>query len=69
MPEEKTQSSQDCNWSWGYFVYRLAWDIARAEGKALNQMKRSEYLALLREIVSALGGAEKGSIEGSRFSR
>jgi len=69
MAEERTQSSQGYNWSWGYFIYRLAWDIAQAEGKALNQMKRTEYLALIREVVSALGGTEKGSIEGTRFSR
>jgi hypothetical protein len=65
MAEERAQN----DWSWGYFIYKLAYEIAAAEGKPLNQMKRAEYLALIREVVSAVGGVEKGSIESTRFSR
>jgi hypothetical protein len=57
------------DWSWGYFIYRIAYDIAKSEGKQLDQLKRAEYLTLIREIVSAVGGVEKGSIESTRFSR
>jgi len=69
MAEEKTQMVQNYDWSWAYLINKIAYDIAIAEGKHLQQLKRTEYLALIREVVNALGGAEKGSIEGSRFSR
>lgn len=68
MAEHRSQTSE-YDWSWGYFIYRIAYDIAKSEGKQLDQLKRAEYLTLIREIVSALGGAEKGSIESTRFSR
>jgi hypothetical protein len=52
----------DNDWSYGYTVYRFAFEIAKAEGNTLASMQRSQYLELIRDVVKALGDSPREGI-------
>lgn len=56
------------NWSYGYTVYRFAFEIAKAEGTALTSMKRAQYLELIRDVAIAINAGQSQDSPGPSLS-